>query len=88
MQASAMPSITSEKLHITSGRSGEAKFRQFVTAIGRRSDADNITRCFGNGKFRTFARVDRGKFAVSIEAHRDRTTRFLNTNYGGIGTGQ
>jgi hypothetical protein len=33
--ASAIPSMTSEKDHITSGRSGEAKFRQLVMASGR-----------------------------------------------------
>ncbi len=49
--ASAIPSITSEKAHITSGRSGEAKFRQFVMAMGRAPThttlrAASATRCF------------------------------------------
>src|SRR5947209_13172832 len=35
VQASAMPSITSENCHITSGFSGLPKLRQLVAAIGR-----------------------------------------------------
>ena len=67
LQASAIPSMTSENAHITSGRSGEAKFRQLVIAIGCAPDADDVARGLGNHQFRTFTGIRRAVPAIAIQ---------------------
>ena len=65
--ASAMPSMTSEKAHITSGRSGDAKLRQFVTASGRAPTQTTLRAASATIRLRALARVDGAVAPVAVE---------------------
>ena len=58
-----------ENCHITPGSSGEPKFRQLVTAIGRRAGDRDVAVGLGQRQLRAGVRVERGVAAGRVGGH-------------------